>query len=245
MPVPLTDERTLRLLRYVVAANSVSMPLSKAQFDEFARQPTQRKQNVLASVNFSVELETMAEYVERLGWVAFRNGKVFPTPLGEVVLRSGDADLDEPLTPSRLEVVVDPSDPLNYSTVLRVIADSGLGMLVDPWFGLDQLRDISVGTEINRVLMSPRGEAPLHQLAVGLGALSEGSLEVRTSDALHDRMVIPDAGGVTTIGVSLNGVRKHVTVLSTLSASSSNALRDAFEARWIDASPLKPELPSG
>jgi hypothetical protein len=241
----IANEVTHRILKYVDLAASAGTPLTEAQFESYAEHPDRQSRNVMPmSILETVRTETMMQYLGRLGWLEIRSGHVRLTPLGQLVRKSPDSSA-EATSPSRLEVVIDPSDPLNYANVINTLAGSGAGLLVDPYFGADQLRDIATHTDINRVLMMrwlPSKE--LARFTLWLGALGDGAPEVRTTKPLHDRMVIPDSGGVTTIGVSLNGVHKHITVLTTLSADASSALRAAFETIWSQADVLPPTQPA-
>ena len=54
----------------------------------------------------------------------------------------------------------------------------------------------------------------------------------------------PDEGNVTMIGVSLNGIRKYVTVLATLGSQTSEDLRGRYQRLWTEGVVLAPQVPS-
>jgi hypothetical protein len=83
----------------------------------------------------------------------------------------------------------------------------------------------------------------LDLLATGLAALPpERQLEIRIATALHDRYLIPrEEGRVTMLGMSLGGIGKKVSTITTLGEVASVALRDAHEALWRDAETLAPK----
>lgn len=116
-------------------------------------------------------------------------------------------------------------------------------MLVEPYFRIDQLRDVAGFDNIERVLLGSGVKKPDREvLAAGLAVLpQERALEVRIASALHDRYLIPrDEGKVRMLGMSLAGIGKKVSTITTLGELAPNALRAAHEELWNNASALAP-----
>ena len=92
-------------------------------------------------------------------------------------------------------------------------------MLVDPYFGIDQLRDVARLGNISRVLTSAKlKQRERFPLSRGLAEFEEGRpLEVRIVSSFHDRFLIPGGGGeVLMLGVSLGGMRNNISVITQL-----------------------------
>lgn len=115
-------------------------------------------------------------------------------------------------------------------------------MIVDPYFRLPQLTDVvDLGT-VTRVLTTKKiGKADVKRLAFGLRTLGESQpIEIRFAQDLHDRYLIPADGRLRGLGTSLHGVGRSLTLLTTLGADSSRALREFYEQKWADAEELEP-----
>lgn len=115
-------------------------------------------------------------------------------------------------------------------------------MLIDPYLRLEQFFEIAGSTPVDRILTSSKaigknGERRLYQKALGT---TEGAVEVRYIDSLHDRYYVPDSGDIWTRGVSLNGIKSNLSVLTKLGQESSSIIRKAYEDYWNDATVLEP-----
>lgn len=194
------------------------------------------------------EAETFTAYLQRLGWVAVDDELVEITALGSAVLRASEQQQRDVGTES-LEVIIDPDNPFAYATVWSALAAQGPGLLVDPYLRLEQLADLHAFGAATRLLISPTAFAGPNGRAVYERALTafDGKLSVRLSRDLHDRYYLTDNGPVLMLGVSLNGIGRKISVLTTLSAVAGDAIRSLVERQWgsaelVEASASAPTL---
>ena len=113
-------------------------------------------------------------------------------------------------------------------------------MVVDAFCREPQLNEIARYTETTRVLVGPRvAEEPFD---LTLDAVREPrQIEVRVSEEIHDRNVIPDTGPVLAFGTSLGGVgRDKPSILVSLTPAMSAAVRETYERLWESASVWAP-----
>lgn len=247
----IADEITHRVLAYVAAVQRQGERLTSQQVDMYAWAPDHRVE-VTSSIGTSLrwaailtsrsEEETFTDYLERLGWVDISDRQVSITRTGTAVLRALNAPaLDERDAPS-LEIVLDPQDPFAYARALGELAQIEDALIVDAYFRLEQLIDVTELGNVSRVLTSRRSNAEMKTLASGLAALpAERPIEIRLGDNLHDRFFIPPAGPVRGLGTSLNGVGKRsTTLLTTIGHDAGDVIRKLFNDKWRDAEVLEP-----
>lgn len=60
-------------------------------------------------------------------------------------------------------------------------------------------------------------------------------VEVRSTDQLHDRLLLSDDGDVLTVGTSLNGVGRTTTVMTPIPSPARESLRAEYEQIWSEA----------
>lgn len=124
--------------------------------------------------SFTSPPESVAAWLIRLGWIKTDDdGYVVITKLGEAVLRQLDQREVSSETP--LEVTLSPEDPIAYARAIERIASHGDAMLVDPYFGLDDLLPVVMNTGVTRLLVSERGtggKKRLGAVSIGLQRLS-------------------------------------------------------------------------
>lgn len=250
--VEIANERTHRVLAYlaaVTARGEVVVP-SEA-LDAYAAAPDHLAGRVDLMASYSLRLtaltmgtvaeETFSDYLDRLGWIIGGRSGCIITPLGEAVLRALNAPrLDD--NRDAIEIVLDPEDAFAYTRALGELADLPGTMIVDPYFRLPQLTDVvDLGT-VTRVLTTKKiGKADVKRLAFGLRALGESQpIGIRFTQDLHDRYLIPADGRLRGLGTSLHSVGRSLTLLTTLGADSSQALREFYEQKWSAAEVLEP-----
>src|SRR5207247_1889761 len=79
----------------------------------------------------------------------------------------------------------------------------------------------------------PRREA---ELSTHLESITiDRPFEIRASDRIHDRFVIPESGPVRLIGTSLNGVGNKLSVSLLLLDVASSAIRAEYRDAWESA----------
>jgi hypothetical protein len=252
--VNITSEIGYRALAYVNAVGRHGYALTRDELHAYINAPQQRSGEprlaalVMRQIQVSLRAsmmaepgETVAAWLERLGWIHAAEDRLSMTPLGRAVLAALEEDerLSDDLPP---ELVLAPDDPVVYARVIGVISSAGPAALVDPYFDLERLLDIVHRTSVSRILTGPdkAGRGRLPALEQAFNSLTGArSLELRVSDDFHDRLLIADDGRVWSIGTSLNGVGKRLAVLSAFGqGATTDAIRERFEASWNAADPV-------
>jgi hypothetical protein len=235
-------------LTYVALVRRQGYRLTDKELETFIRQPDR----IGATVEFpglstafdllgglklkSIPGETVAKWLVRLNWLAIDGDRVALTELGSAVLRGADEQEIETELP--LRIVLDPDDPMSYAKLIGRIADVGDALLVDPFFGLDQLLVILQSTSVTRVLVGPKTKTGT--LAAALGSMTlPRSFAIRVSGEVHDRFIIPKDGPVDALGTSLNGVGRKFTVMATLDPPVADTIRSKHEELWQAAKPVE------
>jgi hypothetical protein len=251
--VEIADENTHRLLAYIDALNRQGIKPGFDLVDAFGDQSSRahRRSNSLAEAvmpsiakfsSFTVWTEDPSEYLERLGWIDVVDREVELNRVGRAMLRAlNTPQLDFEASPTA-EIVLGTDDPFAYAQVVQVLGGAGPAMLVEPYLRVQNLIDIDDLHNINRILVGSKLKANEYAaLAVGLGAVNERRpLEIRKATDLHDRYLIPDTGHVLMLGISLGGIGKKVSTLTTLGDPASGGLRQVFEEAWAAAEPINP-----
>lgn len=246
------DENTHRVLAYLEALNRHGVRPSRAQLDAFAELPHRSisRRNGLAALPSLREMmigevvakEKYSSFLVRVGWIDESSG-VGLTALGRALLKGLNSPALDDSFSDVFEIVLNPDNPFAYAQALQALSSTSAAMLVEPYFRLEQLVAIAELDNIDRVLMSPKvNQKDRNLVATGLAALpSDRRLQIRFVDDLHDRYLIPHVDDpVLMLGASLGGVGKKVSTLTTLGSVASQALREAHEALWRDATPINP-----
>jgi hypothetical protein len=243
----LVSETAHRALTYVALVRRQGYRLTDKELEAFIRQPDRYGPtwdisgmaavfDKLGAIVKTLPGETVAEWLVRLNWLAIDGNHVEITKLGSAVLRGADEQEIETELP--LRIVLDPEDPLSYAKLIGRIADVGDALLVDPFFGLDQLLVILQSTSVTRVLVGPKTKTGT--LAAALTSMTlPRNFTIRVSGEVHDRFIIPSAGAVDALGTSLNGVGRKFTVMATLDPPVADAIRSKHEELWRAAKPVE------
>lgn len=258
----IVSEHTHRVLAYVDALNRHGVKPQPGVVNEFAKKPEQLLsttspiagamytrallRSMLMFQPSSVEAETFCQYMTRLKWT-YDKAVVELTPVGRALLKALNSPVLEETTADVFEIVLSPDNEFAYAQALGALGSVKQALLVEPYFRLEQLMDVAELDNIERVLIGPNMKPrELKVLATGLATVVEQRpLEVRIAKALHDRYLVPkDEGAVLMLGISLGGIGKKVSTLTTLGALASQALREAHEAIWNEAETLKPREPA-
>jgi len=260
--VEIVDQHTHRVLAYVDALNRHGVKPLAQVVDAFAESPERRFETVsrwdavvrsqTAWAIFetkTVPKETFCVFLERLHWITGCPDAVELTVNARALLKALNAPTLDESTADLFEIVLNPENPFAYAQALGALGSAPRALLIEPYFRLDQLMDIAELDNIDRVLVGPDLKPREYDLlATGLAGLEahpEGrELEVRKATALHDRYLIPrDEGAVLMLGISLGGIGKKVSTLTTLGEEASMALRATYESIWAEAEPIEPKKP--
>ena len=246
----LTDEVGHRALAYVGAVSRQGYAMTTEEFNAFMALPVREREPSTAmarlaelsravvaqmSVLASPPKESILEWLARLHWLREADGRVHITPLGRAVLAHLDeAGLEEELP---AELVLDPADELSYARLIGAIAEAGECLLVDGFFELGNFLDVVQRTRVTRVLVRPVGKSGrLEALQQAVeGYRFDRPFEIRSSDDIHDRFIVPEQGPMRLIGTSLNGVGRRLAVTARVSDQTDMAIRAAVEKAWTRA----------
>ena len=248
----LIDAIGRRALSYVVQLADQGYALTKEQFQVYATHPERKHgsaipKGLLKDISASGDMlkklagafeyapgETVLDWFARLEWVRVEGSLVRATALGRAVLAAAAKSESEIEPPTQISL--SPSDELAYPRILGLIARAGPSSLVDGFFKPDNLRDIIQHTRVGRILVRP-DEVLAATLAAAVKQLNPArELEIRASEAFHDRFIIPDAGRISLIGTSLSGVGKRFSLSVEIDEDeAARAVRTAFEGAWSQA----------
>ena len=255
----IVSEQVHRVLAYVEALNRHGVRPARQVVNEFARKPDltpTKRVNQFASLSASilqstmwgltekVEGETFCQYLARLSWIEDK-AQVELSVIGRALLKALNSPTIDESAADVFEIVLGPNNPFAYVQALQALSIPKNALLVEPYFRLEQLMDIAEFDNIKRVLVGPGLKMKdLELLATGLAALPiERSLEIRVAEALHDRYLIPsEEGSVTMLGMSLGGIGKKVSTITTVGEVASIALRDAHESIWASSKVVQPKV---
>ena len=263
MPTQLVDAATARALAFVIALDDVSYHPHQAELEAYVDHPSRPRggglpkgmQAMLRTFSaaassmdwdFSPQ-KSMTEHLISLMWVDFDGPSLglAPTELGRAVWRAIDRESVE--RPEMLHLLLDAEDPFAIFRAVRSVADIGPAILVDPYFGLEQLAVVYEHTGIDRVLTSDKGRStkkahPILQSA--LKQLTGRRLEIRVAAKdIHDRHVIGDNGKVLGFGASLNGIGGRSPTFLIDFGSAGDGIARTYRRLWNDATPLGVALP--
>lgn len=255
----------LRLLDYLVLVERGGQTLTIQQLDRFAAitpprwvppdygYGTDDEEGLTLSLDWSRYLQLLgwidvdAELWPPMGlaakdrrkWDRDRNdARVRLTELGRGLRQALSSDAANEAT----SVLLGEAEPLAYGLLLARLAARGLCLLVDPYLTDAVLLDLLKYTNVNRVLTSDKGGKRGKDRALAVAALAAQNasrrVQVRLSDALHDRYVLTDDGAVEAIGTSLNSVSKNATTVVPIAGQPAMLLRGHYEALWKDATVL-------
>jgi len=235
--VELLDDETRSVLLLVERAEQMGEPLTKAEFEPFAKGP---KRTVQRAVAFSIigpqeSTEPVLSYVTRTRLVKVEADRVRLTRLAKMLLSEADAQAERASQPNDILLAAD--DEWATRDMIRVVKQAGAGMLVDPYCREVQLNELLRYTETSRVLVGPAVANEDFDLTLGR-VRAPRQLEVRVSKDVHDRHVIPDYGPVMAFGASMNGVgRNKPTIVVRLSEAMSGPVRQTYNDLWEKAEP--------
>lgn len=191
--------------------------------------------------------ETSVGHLTRIGWLSLdpaaddSAGRLRVTPLGAALLLGAERGEGDDMDVS--VVVLGRDDPLAYPLLIGQLAGVGEGLLVDPFLRIDQLHQLVVSTQLDRLLLTGKPPHRAHREAIRTYLDSptlSRRIEVRASEELHDRLVLVDNDAVFTLGTSLNGVGRTTTVFSPMPAAAAAALREEYARIWETAELVGP-----
>lgn len=188
--------------------------------------------------------EGFVAHLRRLGWIERVKPRGYRvTELGHALLRvhQTEPEGEQPTLLAGRDRAYD------YSTVIGGIAECGVSMLIDPYLGLDELRDLLEHTEVRRFLIGtklPEGRRASLGVMLRTWKADRGdTLREMRMLPVHDRWIVGE-GALFTMGVSLNGLGKSPSHFIQMPESAASALRPVCEVQWGSAEVIVPADPS-
>ncbi len=159
----------------------------------------------------------------------------------------GSPSATVPLVRARTASALAANDTGGHNRGSAGLATAGPALLVDPYLRLEQLHDLVVGTDVERVLISKQqkdSKSIRAGIATYLGnVMQPRTVQVRASadSDVHDRVLVGEDGAVHLLGTSLNAIKtgSASTVLVRLPDVAATAQRQRAEAWWRDAEPVQ------
>jgi hypothetical protein len=239
--VRITSDTAHRVLTYIAAVTDQGHRLSVRAANAYQRAAAMasRPRGLMGLVTIFGDPEAAPGNLQDLGW-AWVDGEnnVWLTSLGRAVLRALDqqeVEGDEPF-----DVVLNAEDPLAYPQVISRVAMHKDALLVDPYFKLEHLLHVVHNTTASRLLTGPKADLPGLSTALSSSLPADRKLEVRVSEEVHDRYIIPSSGPLDMIGTSLSGVGKgKPSAMIRVEPPAADAIRGVCEDLWDRAKPLE------
>lgn len=171
--VELVSEHVHRALAYLRLLNDNGVDPLRSRLEAFALDRGPRDVEYQASV-FSDSFARLCRcrrekfampsrsstYLCRMGWADLSNDRLHLTDLGRVVLFGlGQEGPLTPAGPDVADVVLEPTDPLAWVSLTRVVAAAGAGMLVDAYFKPDFVPWLVESATCADLFQAPQGQA--------------------------------------------------------------------------------------
>jgi len=139
---------------------------------------------------FGTSMSNHLKHLVSLGWIENNQDRLSLTTLGRALLLS--ADRSESVDSDASVIILDSEDQFAYAKLIGYLNQAGEGLLLDPYFRIDQLMTILNGTSLTRVLISKQhknSKADRAALAVALQSPAlPRNIEIRASSdaAVHE-----------------------------------------------------------
>lgn len=245
-----------RGLQYIALMNEADIAPTPEDLDKFVttKLPTgstssnvlARQFRVLAFGEFLKSAwepgEPVAKYMIAMGWVKLEaSGGLRITVVGQALTqyskKQGVAN------DGVLKVFTStPDQPLILSHLLAVMANRNSSTYIDPYLDLDSVKMLVAHTPIRKILTTKTDETPaIRKLIKELESTHEIEIRlVKSRKQLHDRAILHEAGGLTIVGTSLNGVRGKYSVAVDLPASVAADFYAKMTLLWDKSTTLEP-----
>ena len=186
--------------------------------------------------------EPVAKYIIEMGWASQEaSGGLRITAAGQALSQySKQQDLSNE---GVLKVFTStPDQPLILSHLLAVMANRNSSTYIDPFLDLENVKMLIGSTPIRKVLTTRSNDTPaIQKLLKEVDGTHQVEIRlVKNRKQLHDRAILHEAGGVTIVGTSLNGVKGKYSVAVDLPASVVADFYAKMTLLWDQSTTLEP-----
>lgn len=232
------NEQQHRALAYVRCCETGGHAADKADVARWLNKPQPLSPlDIAAGLTVLRELQgtsgkQVVEHAVSVGWLMSGTPAAKLTPLGRAVLQGLEIEAAD--TDQVQFVVIDKDDPLSYPLLVGALADLGKAMLIDPYLEVQHLDELMRRTSINKFLIRQEGgDSRRSAITTYLSSPAvSGMVSVRTAPGLHDRLVIADDGRAFSLGISLNGIHKHLSMFVPVPSQAAPALQNHYASLW-------------
>jgi hypothetical protein len=186
----------------------------------------------------TVETESASSWLVRVKLAKRIDSRLSATALGRALLAAANEREQALESSPTIAVVLKQDDEFALATVMAKIADVGPAALIDPYLGAEQYFGLVRHTSVKRIITADKGGDRVKALSAGRAYLGQAgeAVEIRLTNAFHDRYVIPEKGLIWMLGTSLNGVGKRTSMMVQIADSpGGRAIREAFNQEWSRA----------
>lgn len=186
--------------------------------------------------------EPVAKYMIAMGWVKREaSGGLRITVAGQAL--SQYSKRQDVANEGVLKVFTStPDQPLILSHLLAVMANRNSSTYIDPFLDLENVKMLIDSTPIRKVLTTKsKDTVAIQKLLKELDGSHQVEIRlVKNRKQLHDRAILHEAGGVTIVGTSLNGVKGKYSVAVDLPASVVADFYAKMTLLWDKSATLEP-----
>lgn len=245
-----------RALQYTALMNEADLAPTPEDLDKFVmtRLPTgSTSSNVFARefrVNGLSEFlktawepgEPVAKYMIEMGWVKLGEGGGLRITVAGQALAQYSKRQDMANEGVLKVFTATPDQPLILSHLLAVMANRNSSTYIDPFLDLENVKMLIDSTPIRKVLTTKNNDTlAIQKLLKELDGTHQIEIRlVKNRKQLHDRAILHEAGGVTIVGTSLNGVKGKFSVAVDLPASAVSDFYAKMSRLWDESVPLEP-----
>ncbi|KOA47834.1 hypothetical protein BAAM0483_09175 [Bifidobacterium animalis subsp. animalis MCC 0483] len=195
--------------------------------------------------------QKLVKYLENVGWIKVNeDNRIRITSFGKSLIRGISEQTEN--EDSGFSTIFKADDPFVYGKLFQALSDERHELLVDPYFKFNLIylfKDTSIRKFIIRDKVENKENKEIKAIQFGLWRLQEQGqnnyeFRIAKSKEMHDRFLKDKDGKVYTLGVSINGIGKHTSMMIECPKSLQSDASTYVQRLWESATPIKPEKPT-
>lgn len=193
----------------------------------------------------------LIEYLENVGWIKVNeDNRIRITSFGKSLIEGISEQTENEA--SGFSTIFKADDPFVYGKLLQALSDERHELLVDPYFKFDYMylfENTSIRKFIIRDKERDKENKEIKRIQLGLWGLQKQGqnnyeFRIANGDKMHDRFLQDNDGKVYTLGISINGIGKHTSMMIECPKSLQSDASTYIQQLWDSATPIKPENPT-